>query len=175
MIETYQRFCSTSGLSTKHWGAPAWYFLFSCVMGYPPKIDATNENIKEQFKIMFTSLGYTMPCIHCRNSYNQFLSELPIDQFLVGRIELMRWLYTIRDKVNNKLIKQEHDKYNKQKRNLKDQFHNGDITKDDYYSSVRKLKDTLLVTKPSPPFIQVLEKYESIRANCSKKTCSLDK
>lgn len=174
----YQRFCSTSGLSTKHWGGPAWYFLFSCVMSYPPQIEPNNVNHKEiqkQFKLMFTSLGFTMPCIHCRNSYKQFMNELPIDSFLIGRIELMRWLYTIRDKVNNKLIKQEYDKYNKLKKEYKKMFYNGELSRQQYYSNVQHAKLTTLQTKPSPPFLNVLEKYESIRANCSQKTCSIQK
>ena len=61
---------------------------------------------------MLLSLGYTMPCIYCRESFKKFCKELPIESSLSGRIELMRWLYDLRNKVNEKLIAQEKKCYN---------------------------------------------------------------
>jgi hypothetical protein len=49
--------------------------------------------------------------------------------------------------------------------------------KEMYYKKLEEFKEKTLVTQSSPPFKEVLEKYESIRAVCSKqsKTCSLPK
>lgn len=178
------KYMSTSGLATKSWGPSGWYFLFSCVMGgFPPKIDLKNKEhceIKKHFKNMFTSLAYTMPCVYCRNSYKQFLEELPIDPFLTSRLKLLEWLYLIRNKVNDKLIKQEKKCYNDEKKRLKRQYHNTDKTPNDkqiYYTKLREFKKETFITNPSPPFSEVLDKYESIRATCSNraKTCSIPK
>ena len=113
MNKEYTSYLSTSGLATKSWGPSGWMFLFSCVMGgYPPVIDNKNPEhlkTKKHFKNMFESLGYTMPCIFCRDSFKVFYKELPIDNFLSNRIDLMKWLYLIRNKVNEKLIQQEID------------------------------------------------------------------
>jgi hypothetical protein len=116
-----------------------------------------------------------MPCIFCRESFKKFSKELPIDKFMSGRIELMRWLYEIRNKVNKKLIDQEKKCYNDEKRRLKKLYHNNSLSSSDYYDQLQKFKEKTLITNISPPFEEILDKYESIRAVCSKKskTCSL--
>jgi hypothetical protein len=175
----YSKFYGNSGLATKLWGPHAWVFLFASVIGsYPVTFDSTNANhiqIRRSFKEMFTSLQYTMPCVFCRNSYAEFIKEVPLGKFLSGRIQLMFWLYLIRDRVNGKLIKQEREGYNKEKKALKMKYRNNEISKDQYYSLVSVCKQTTIFTKPSPPFIEVLQKYEDMRAVCSPiaKTCSI--
>lgn len=178
----WSKYHSTSGLSTKSWGPNGWYFLFSCIMGgYPVKIDTNNREhkaIRTHFKNMLLSLSYTMPCIFCRNSFKDFCKSLPINQFLIGRIELMYWLYLIRDKVNKKLIAQEKKCYNDEKKRLKHIYYKSKRTNQDkqtYYDNLQTFKRKTFITKPSIPFINVLDKYERIRAVCSAKakTCAL--
>jgi hypothetical protein len=176
----YTNYYSNSGLSTKHWGPSGWHFLFSCIMGaYPIKITKSKEHqqIKKHFKQLFENMGYIMPCIFCRESYKSFFKELPIKPFLTGRMELMFWLYQMRDKVNKKLIKQENKCYNDEKKKLKKQYKNGLITEDEYYQKVNNFKKDMFITLQSPPFVEVLDKYESIRANCyaKAKKCTLQK
>lgn len=179
-----QKYLSSSGLATKSWGPSGWYFLFSCIMGgYPPQMDPKNKEhqiIKRHFKNMLTSLSYTMPCIYCKNSFKQFLKELPIDPFLTGRLKLFEWLYLIRDKVNQKLIAQELQCYNDEKKRLKKKYHESNRTPQDkqkYYSQLDQFKKQTFTTKPSPPLKEMLDKYEAIRATCSNraKTCSIPK
>lgn len=178
---SYDAFLSTSGLSTKAWGPSGWFFLFSSIMGgYPPKINPKESKhilVRKHFKQMFNNLQYTMPCIFCRESFKQFTKELPIEPFLKGRIELMYWLYLIRDKVNNKLIKQEQQCFSDEEKKLLSKLNKKQITNKEYKSQLKKIRKETIVTKPSPPFVDVLAKYESFRAICSKKskTCSLPK
>jgi TPP-dependent 2-oxoacid decarboxylase len=148
--------------------------------GYPPKLDVRKKEhreIKKHFKNMFKSLGWTMPCIFCRQSFKQFYKELPIEEYMSGRIQLMFWLYKLRNKVNQKLIGQEKQCYNDEKRRLKKLYHAGSITENEYYRRIADFKKETFITEKSPPFIEVLQKYEAIRAVCSKraKTCSLPK
>ena len=174
----YSKYMSTSGLSTKKWGPSGWYFLFSCILGtYPIKIDNDNKEhiiIKKHFKNMIQSLQYTMPCIFCRKSFKQFYKELPIDSFLIGRFEFAYWLYLIRDKVNQKLIKQENEHYLNEKNKLKSAYYSRKLTKKDYYNQLENIKKNIIITKKSPPFEDILQKYETIRSQCNKKikTCS---
>jgi hypothetical protein len=175
----YSKYSSTSGLSTSHWGPSGWHFLFSCIMGgFPNQVNDKNKDhikIKHHFKMMLLSLGYTMPCIYCRESYQQFCKEFPIEPFLKSRMKLMEWLYTIRNKVNQKLQAQEKVCYNDEKKRLKLLYHQNKINKDEYYTKVKEFKNETFKTKDSPSFIDVLDKYEASRAICSNKakTCSL--
>lgn len=175
----YTKYNSTSGMSTKVWGKASWKFLFSCIMGrYPLKINKNNKEhmiIQKEFKnLLVNGLQNILPCVYCRNSFKDFLKELPIKQYLIGRIELMYWLYLMKDKVNNKLINQEKICYLDEKKRLKDLFYNKIITQEQYYQEIKQFKTHNFPTIPSPPFEQVLQEYEQIRAMCSPKslTCS---
>lgn len=175
----YTKYNSSSGMSTVKWGPAFWNALFISIMGrYPVKINETivdHLETKKAFKNMLCSLQRILPCIFCRNSLKKFVKELPIDEFLIGRIELMFWLYQIKDKVNKKLLCQEKICYNDEKKRLKEAFYSKEITESEYYSKVKQFKNDTFVTIPSPPFQEVLDHYESFRANCDNraKKCSL--
>jgi hypothetical protein len=172
----YTLYHGDSGLSTKDWGPPAWSFLFACIIGrYPVKIDLKNKehrHIQRTFRKMLTSLNIVLPCVFCRDSFKQFCKELPIRDYLVGRIELMYWLYSMKDKVNKKLEKQEQKCYNNEKKRLKMKYYKSQISREDYYKHLQKFRDTTFKTVPTPPFKEVLDQYEALRAVCSAKSLS---
>ena len=175
----YKKYYSISGANTKKWGPAGWDFLFTSIIGrYPIKVISKEDiTIKQAFKSMLTNLSIVMPCIFCRNSFKGFLEELPIEEYLVGRIELMYWLYLIKDKVNQKLICQENKCYNDEKSRLKNMYYKKEITDEDYYKKVLKFKQENFETIQSPPFKEILDKYEAQRAVCDKKAkkCRLPK
>ncbi len=169
------KFHSSSGMKTKQWGPSTWTFLFTSILGTYPLVinnyDYSHILIRDSFKNMLLNLQHTMPCIYCRQSFKQFIQELPIEKFLIGRIELMYWLYLIKDKVNNKLIKQEQECFDIEKQKIENLLKSKKISRFTYNQKIQELKEDIFYTKPSPPFIEVLEKYEASRAVCSNKTC----
>lgn len=173
----YKKYYSTSGMNTRFFGPAAWNFLFVSILGHYPIIIKTSEDkdIRSAFKNMLTSLPNIMPCIFCRNSFKKFLKKIPIEPYLIGKIELMFWLYQMKDLVNKKLICQENKCYNDEKSRLKKMFYNKKITKDQYYEMVEQFKKDTFVTILTPSFQEILDKYESQRANCNRKAkkCSL--
>jgi hypothetical protein len=173
----YSIFHSLQGMATSEWGPNCWDFLFTAIIGrYPIKIKTKGDiKIKRAFKEFLSNLEMILPCIFCRNSLEIFVKELPIDPYLVGRIELMYWLYLIKDKVNKKLICQEKKCYKDEKIKLKQMFSDKKISKEDYYKKVIEFKNNTFFTIPTPSFKKVLEQYEQYRAVCSKKalTCVL--
>lgn len=177
----YSKYDSGSGMATKEWGPSAWNFIFTSIMGrYPIEIDLNNSEhiiIQNAFKYMLMNLQIIMPCIFCRESFKIFLLELPLEPYLSGRFKLMYWLYLMKDKVNQKLLKQEKKCYNNKKSKLKEMFYNNKISEKDYYRQIKKLKADIFKTTPTPTFKEVLDHYETLRAVCSKssKTCKLPK
>jgi hypothetical protein len=170
----YSKFHNINGCATKIWGPHAWNFLFTSIMGtFPPKVE-TNEQllVAKYFKRLFHSLGFTMPCVYCRNSYKEFYEQLPIENYLDSREQMMYWLYLMKDKVNKKLLKQEKQCLNDEKIRLKVLYKNKEISKEDYYKSIAEFKQKTFNTIATPPFIQVLEQYEKCRAVCSPKNLS---
>jgi hypothetical protein len=170
-------YSSLAGMKTSYWGPNAWNFLFCSILGtYPEKIDNNNKmhlKIKQEFKKLFNSLCFIMPCIFCRESYKQFIKEISIDNHLDSRINLCFWLYKLKDKVNKKLMKQELDCFKYEHEKLLCKLKNKKINKNQYKCLYNKLKTDILVTKKSPTFIDVLNKYENYRAGCNNKfkTC----
>jgi hypothetical protein len=172
----YSKYNSTSGAATSKWGPSCWDFLFTSIIGrYPFIIDKKNKEhllLQKEFETLLLNLKNILPCIFCRNSLKIFIKELPVQPYLIGRIQLMYWLYLIKDKVNTKLINQEKKCYNNEKKKLKLQYNNNQISKDKYYSLLAKFKKSNFITIPSPPFKDILDKYEKNRAVCSKKSLS---
>jgi hypothetical protein len=55
---------------------------------------------------------------------------------------------------------------------LKGLFYHGDITEAEYYAQISEFRKTTFITVPTPPFKEVLDYYENIRAVCSQKSLS---
>lgn len=170
-LKSYQ---SLAGMKTSFWGPNAWNFLFCSILGtYPEKINNKDKNhikIKKEFINLFNSLAFIMPCVFCRESYKQFVKELPISDYLNGRIELCHWLYKLKDKVNKKLIKQEKECFNNEHSKILEKLKLKKINKTQYKCLYDKLKHDILITKSSPTFKCVLNKYEKYRAGCNIST-----
>lgn len=171
------KYHSTSGMKTKEWGPASWKHLFVSIMGaYPVTIDISNKEhlrIRKSFYYQFYILQDTLPCIFCRRSYQQFFKELPIKSYMDTRLNLMYWLYLIKDKVNTKLIAQERECFENEKKKLDKKFNSKKITKKEYQKTLKQIEKDTFITKPSPPFSEILDYYESFRATCSAKaqTC----
>ena len=94
---------SESGLITKLWGPGMWTSLHSIAYCYP--INPTPID-KQEYKQFFTLVGQVLPCIHCKNSYNEFvkdgLAQLN-DKVMANRDSLTKWLYFVHEAVNKKL------------------------------------------------------------------------
>ncbi len=170
------KYNSLSGMKTTAWGGSAWNFLFISILGtYPEKLDIKNKDhmrIKKEFKNLFLSLGYILPCIFCRESYKKFIKEMPIDNYMSGRIKLFSWLYKLKDKVNKKLIKQENECFKQEHQKILLKFKEKKINKTQYNCLYKKLEKDILYTIESPPLIEVLNYYEQFRAGCNNKTKS---
>lgn len=95
-----------NGMITKIWGPPAWIFLHCVVMGYPVQFDPEDSDHvyrRKGMKKFFKFITCVLPCKYCRESYNKYIKESPIENHLSSRVELARWLYDIHNKVNYKL------------------------------------------------------------------------
>jgi hypothetical protein len=90
-------------MQTTKWGKEGWCFLESIVGQYP---EAPSHEDKKLYLIFLTHIGQILPCIYCRQSYQDFIKDLPIIYFLESGKTLRYWLYLIHNKVNDKLRKQ---------------------------------------------------------------------
>ena len=161
---TLSQFHDIHAIATKNYG-PYWFTFFSMITGqYPVTVDPTNSEhtlVVESFVNLLTGLQYTLPCQFCRASFKQFLIELPIKGFTNSRLNIMLWLYLIKDKVNTKLIAQEKEYLD----SLLQQLAMSQITRQEYLNSSSKC----FKTSPTLPFEDILQYYNQFSATCSKE------
>lgn len=89
-------------MQSDKWGSHAWEFLHTVTFDYPEEPSPID---KQHFYNLFSNLQYTLPCVHCRNSYKVFFKHINIDDYLDSRYGLVFWLYIIHNLVNIKLDK----------------------------------------------------------------------
>lgn len=84
-------------MNTSFWGKDGWKLLHSIAYSY-------NDEQKVCYKTFFNSIQHILPCIYCRRSYKKFIDMYPIQN--ETKKDLVKWIYTIHNCVNDKLRKQ---------------------------------------------------------------------
>ena len=92
-----------NGLLTKIWGPPLWESFHAITFGYPINPD---DDKKKQYREWLIGLGNVLPCVYCRQSYTEFITEGDValtDHDLLCRENLCKWGHRMHDRVNKKL------------------------------------------------------------------------
>jgi hypothetical protein len=163
-----------NGIKPELWGPYFWKTLFYTGLNYPVKIDKNNKchiTLRKHYKVFFCSLQYTLPCIFCLESYRRFWKEDEIDRYLDSRMNLLKWLYMLKDKVNKKLIYQEKQRFQSEKKKLldkyKEKYGSTNLWKKTvnigYSIKLDKLEKKIIKTKNSPTINQAMEYFASLR------------
>jgi hypothetical protein len=84
------------------WGPSTWFFLHTITLNYPNKPSQVD---KLNYKKFFYSLKNIIPCTPCKHNYNIHITNLPIDNFLNNKNNLIKWLIHIHNKTNQHLNK----------------------------------------------------------------------
>ena len=93
-------------MNVSRWGPSAWLWLH----GLSDRLPATLSAKQLQSLVdLSRQLELILPCIHCRHSYGQYYKMVPLEKILTQdrpfRILWDWWLWTIHNKVNEKLEK----------------------------------------------------------------------
>ena len=86
------------------WGKYYWEQFFNRAAKYPKSNPSPQQRIL--FKNYYKSYLGRLPCLKCNPSFSKYWRELPIDNYLDDRRNLLMWLYLLKDKVNKKLTDQ---------------------------------------------------------------------
>lgn len=102
-IRNNKAYESADGFSTSIWGAPLWHILHVISFNYP--VRPTDED-KLHYKQFIMSLKYVLPCRACRENYFQNLKDVKFSsRDLKNRYNFSRFIYRLRQEVNNKIGK----------------------------------------------------------------------
>lgn len=157
-------------MQTSKWGPPFNEALLYVAAGYDLN-EAPKYQKDQQYKMFFESLGDILPCRYCRESYKVFYKALDINKYLnMPSCGLIRFVYDLRNLVNDKLIKQEekalHEEYQKllQTKSPDDP---------EFWRIIREKSHKICFTKPPPDYNELVDRLMKHRAGCSAKmkTC----
>ena len=89
-------------LAPEYWGSSTWKTMFSIAYAYPP-VPTKDERVAANN--YFNSLKYLLPCADCRQHYRELLKSLPVEKSTVSKVELLKWLEEVSNRVNKMLEK----------------------------------------------------------------------
>lgn len=147
-------------------GKPGWDYMFYCAAGYD--LNKTPKKIKDpQYKTFFEAIGYTIPCIFCRQSYEKFFASLDIQRYMdMPSCGLIRFVYDLKNLVNDKLKVQERKALQEEFQKLAKTISPSD---ENFWKEMRDKCHKICYTKPAPPFQEVVDNLMKHRAGCSEK------
>lgn len=151
------------GVRTTSWGGPLWHAMFCMAVNYEDHPSAMKRQLYLDY---FALLGYMLPCIYCRQYYEECKLVVPLEAFIDNpRLEhpVVYWLYCLKDLVNKKLIKQERQCYHREASKVDC---DSTLTEATRLAKKQLLQEQLFYTRPSPPFQQVLDYYKSLKSSC---------
>jgi hypothetical protein len=92
------------GMSPGVWGPFFWTTMHIASLGYSRTPSQAEQDAAAQF---YESLAYMIPCPICRSHYTEFLAEMPVRSAVQSRDALIEWVFTLHNRVNNRLGKPE--------------------------------------------------------------------
>lgn len=88
-------------MQTTQWGPEGWILFHVLPFYYANRNPRPGQ--RELYKEFYVLLKDILPCIYCRQSYKNFLDEIPIEKHLDGFLPLVEWTYLLHNLVNKKL------------------------------------------------------------------------
>ena len=92
------------GMSPDVWGPIFWHTMHIVSLGYNPEPSKKEQDDAIRF---YKSLETMLPCGVCRAHYSEFLREMPVEQAVGSRDDLIYWVFRLHNKVNVNLGKRE--------------------------------------------------------------------
>src|SRR5579871_5895206 len=88
-------------MQTTQWGPEGWVLYHVIPFYYATKNPRPKQ--RKLYKEFYMLFKYILPCIYCRQSYEAFSNQIPIDDYLDNFLLLFVWTYLIHNLVNKKL------------------------------------------------------------------------
>ncbi len=89
-------------LDPKVWGKHYWFFLDTVAMTYP---NHPNDTIKKKYYDFIMNLPLFIPISSISTDFEKLLNLYPVSPYLDNKESLIRWMWFIHNKINEKLEK----------------------------------------------------------------------
>lgn len=85
------------GMSPDIWGPIFWHTMHIVSLGYNTEPSKREQDDAIKF---YRSLESMLPCGICRTHYSEFLREMPVEDAVRSRDDLIYWVFQLHNKVN---------------------------------------------------------------------------
>jgi hypothetical protein len=92
------------GMSPDVWGPLFWRTMHIVSLGYNTEPSKREQEDAIRF---YKALETMLPCGICRAHYSEFLKEMPVEEAVASRDDLVYWVFKLHNKVNKNLGKRE--------------------------------------------------------------------
>ena len=86
------------------WGPHYWFFLFTISMNYPQRPKTVT---KKKYYEFIQNFPLFIPSEKIGNNFAKLLDKYPVTPYLDSRMEFMKWVHFMHNKINENLDKQE--------------------------------------------------------------------
>ena len=86
------------------WGPIFWSTMHLVSLAYPDQPTYAEKRAAKEF---YNALAYILPCPVCRSHFSEILKGLPVETWLDNRESLVEWVWTVHNRVNQRLGKPE--------------------------------------------------------------------
>lgn len=86
------------------WGPIFWATLHIASLGYA---DKPSEKQKKTMQAFYESMVEALPCPICRHHYEINIKEMPVTEALGSRVDLIKWVFEMHNRINVQLGKRE--------------------------------------------------------------------
>ena len=87
-------------LSTSYWVEPLWKVLYSIANGFP---EEPTKEYQEYANTMYATMAQLLPDQDYRHHYHTFLGDNPIKDATGSREDLLKWLHSLHNAINEQL------------------------------------------------------------------------
>ena len=85
------------------WGPSLWE-LMHCI-AYNYNLTTMTDLKKKHYVIFFNTVGYLIPCAHCREHYIHYVRKHPIEKAVTSYDKICNWVNNLHNSVNSKFNK----------------------------------------------------------------------
>lgn len=90
-------------INPSYWGKYFWKTMHYVTFAYPD--NPTNDD-KQKIIIFITAIANVLPCVACRDHFNQLLKEFPLNDFVLqNKKNLILWLHLMHNIINKQIDK----------------------------------------------------------------------
>lgn len=84
------------------WGKHYWFFLHTIAITYPLR---PNEATKKKYYELIQNMPLFIPSIKLGDKFITYLEKYPVSSYLDSRIQFMKWVHFLHNKINEDLNK----------------------------------------------------------------------